>query len=234
MAELISEPNWARDRRLARGRPAPKMRIRPARHRTDSANTTTTNAILPHRVGSDTRTIPAELVARVLARVTIGEPEECWIWPGKRNRHGYGEVSKGRGRYAGMAHRLVYAILVGPIPDGMTLDHTCHTEDQSCTGGTSCPHRACVNPSHLEPVTAQENSGRGYPARKLACVNGHPFTPENTYRTPGDGHRACRACMRDSARRYQARKTEVQVDRDWFRKAFQEALTGSADQEVCR
>lgn len=48
---------------------------------------------------------------------------ECMVWTGARNDAGYGQiVHEGRVWYA---HRLAYAIVHGPIPDGMYVCHTC-------------------------------------------------------------------------------------------------------------
>ena len=68
----------------------------------------------------------------------------CWLWRGRRNRSGYGEMRHGTKRHA-LAHRVVYEVVVGPIPDGLTIDHMCHV-------------RLCVNPSHLRTLTKEENS----------------------------------------------------------------------------
>jgi hypothetical protein len=113
-------------------------------------------------------------------------------------------------------HRQVYMNLVGPIPAGMVLDHTCHSSDADCPGGKACLHRRCVNPNHLEPVTPAENNMRGRSLTaanflKTHCVNGHPFTPENTrphkkLRIDGLPQRYCRQCGRDAARESSRRK----------------------------
>jgi hypothetical protein len=46
------------------------------------------------------------------------------------------------------AHRRSYERDVGPIPEGLQIDHL-------------CAERACINPDHLQPVTARENIRRG-------------------------------------------------------------------------
>ena len=69
-------------------------------------------------------------------------PDECWLWPGAKDRTGYGVIGF-NGRMQ-KAHRVAYELHVGPIPDGLMLDHICHTRD-------------CFNPTHLEPVTNGQN-----------------------------------------------------------------------------
>ena len=87
----------------------------------------------------------------------------CWPWIGKRNHKGYGVLyqSPGQKPRNQKAHRVLYELLVGPIPEGMHLDHLCHGQDIECLGGVTCPHRSCVNPAHLEPVSPKENVNRG-------------------------------------------------------------------------
>lgn len=68
---------------------------------------------------------------------------ECWEWTGVLEPTGYGRMSV-NGRNV-MAHRICYELHVGPIPDGLFLDHLCH-------------NRRCVNPEHLEPVTPLETA----------------------------------------------------------------------------
>lgn len=111
----------------------------------------------------------------------------CWIWTaGRRGPDGYGGFTPTRKRTV-FAHRYAYELLVGPIPDGLELDHLCRV-------------RPCVNPSHLEPVTHRENVMRGRAvtainARKTHCPQGHPYSGANLrFNTGGD--RVCRACHR--------------------------------------
>lgn len=111
----------------------------------------------------------------------------CWEWTGSLTPKGYGTfMAKGRKAYR--AHRYAWIILVGEIPQAMTIDHI-------------CKNKRCVNPDHFELVTAEENTRRGgsasaLNARKTHCKRGHEFTPENTYvqYNKGKAGRRCREC----------------------------------------
>lgn len=118
---------------------------------------------------------------RVLRNIEIVDGH--WLWTGTLQPEGYGRIGKA-GRPIG-AHRLSYETFVGPIPEGLHIDHLCRIP-------------RCVNPVHLEPVTCAENMHRGTSpaalnARKTHCPHGHPYDEVNTRRRV-DGSRACRAC----------------------------------------
>lgn len=118
-------------------------------------------------------------------------PNGCWIWTAATSHRGYGLFRVGSrsdsSRKSIHAHRFAYECLVGTIPLGLQSDHLCR-------------NRACVNPSHIELVTAQENAQRGLNGRlKTHCAQGHPFNKTNTYRNQR-GWRKCRTCNRERMR----------------------------------
>lgn len=81
---------------------------------------------------------------RLLARTDVGP--DCWLWTGYCDRDGYGVIGT-TDRRSDLVHRVAYLALIGPIPDGLELDHTCRV-------------RNCVRPAHLEPVTHLVNVRR--------------------------------------------------------------------------
>ncbi len=103
----------------------------------------------------------------------------CWIWMAGKVK-GYALFHMGKQHVLG--HRWAWEQENGPIPDGVELDHLCRVP-------------ACVRPSHLEPVTHQENVIRGIGpsavnARKTHCRNGHPYDVVTSR-----GYRECSLCQ---------------------------------------
>lgn len=138
--------------------------------------------------------IPRPAIERFLEKISPEPNSGCWLWAGTVHSNGYGGFNAA-GNAVGTvtAHRFSYEHFVGPVPDGLHLDHLCRT-------------RICVNPAHLEPVTCRENALRGkrtsretngggqINTAKTHCPYGHPYSGENllVYR----GNRQCRTCKR--------------------------------------
>lgn len=123
------------------------------------------------------------LARRLWAKVDASG--DCWQWTASVNPKGYGRFNvSGRSQ---LAHRVVWAVLVGPIPTDTETDHLCR-------------NRGCVNPDHLEMVSSRTNALRGYGpaglyARRDTCVAGHDLTdPANVYTAPGVRTRNTRYC----------------------------------------
>ena len=130
---------------------------------------------------------------------------DCWLWTGAIQPNGYGRFwHYGK---QGYAHRAAYRMFVGPIPEGLQLDHLCRV-------------RHCVNPDHLEAVTLKENLNRGFGGSpggrarattqlaKAQCSNGHPYSKENLW-VSKNGWRQCRACGRENKRKHYKPKPRV-------------------------
>ena len=107
---------------------------------------------------------------------TLVMPSGCWEWQGTKSishsgkGSAYGVVIREgvKPEKRVLVHRLVYSMLVGPIPEGLTIDHLCR-------------NTLCVNPVHLEAVTSRENTRRGnspgaLAARRGHCAKGHPYS----------------------------------------------------------
>lgn len=122
----------------------------------------------------------------------------CHIWIGCRV-NGYGRVRDGG--TSRPAHRVRYEREIGPVPDGMDLDHF------------ACDNPACCNPRHVRPVTTRENVLRSdcVAARNLAkthCPQGHPLEGDNLVRASlARGERRCLVCRdRQNAEQHAKRR----------------------------
>ncbi len=116
----------------------------------------------------------------------VNKTENCWLWTGSMDKYGYGRF-KVRGKLV-LAHRFAYELARGLIPGELETDHLCR-------------NRRCIKVDHLEAVTHQVNSLRGFGvgaqnARRPACLHGHLFDLLNTHFLP-DCERVCRICDRE-------------------------------------
>lgn len=136
-------------------------------------------------------TVQRPAIERFREKIAPG-PNGCIEWTGGLNGVGYGQFYGGRTSLGQTgktyAHRWSYEHFVGPIPEGLHLDHLCR-------------NRKCVNPEHLEPVTIRENLLRGVGpsaihAQKTECPAGHPYSGDNLYTHPAKHQRFCRECGR--------------------------------------
>lgn len=101
-----------------------------------------------------------DLPARLADKIQI-DGNGCWIWTGFIGEAGYGQSrhdvafaqryvnGRRRGGRTAAVHRVVYELLVGPIPDGLQIDHRCRV-------------KLCCNPAHLEAVTRSVNNLRAH------------------------------------------------------------------------
>lgn len=138
--------------------------------------------------------------------ITIDTIKGCWIWQGRKDQDGYASATTKKVPGTTRGHRITYTLLVGTIPEGLTLDHECEV-------------RNCVNPAHLTPCSAVENIKRGAARRSLRlwegpqatkaqlarargiCPNGHVLAEVGTLeRSPG-GVQRCKACQHETQRK---------------------------------
>jgi len=141
------------------------------------------------------RRVGVRLPEQLRSKIAFFVPGGCWLWTACKNTDGYALVCFQR--KVRTAHRLIYEMLVGEIPEGMSLDHLCRV-------------RHCVNPEHLEPCPLRENILRSpvqlsaVNASRDACKHGHRFTPENTVvrnrKQRNNPSRQCLTCQRNRSR----------------------------------
>jgi len=133
------------------------------------------------------------LLDRISKKFLVGDG--CWPWTGTISPDGYGMITfwDKNGKWTGTtAHRILYQLFVGSIPNGEEIDHICRV-------------RHCVRPDHLRSVPPLQNRVGNYKPNpnilisrtppKSECKWGHSLITDNVYIRP-DGHRECRICKR--------------------------------------
>ena len=144
--------------------------------------------------------------SRFFEKLTFEPNSGCWLWMGATVRGGYGQFTASKEHLAAggkkhvYAHRFIYEWTLGPIPDGLTIDHKCRV-------------RCCVNPDHLEAVPFLENIRRRPIGLKTHCAKGHPLDGDNilhVHRSDGCEVRVCRICARNRVAKFR-RKSELGI-----------------------
>lgn len=150
------------------------------------------------------------LLQRFSLKIAEPNSEQCLLWTDSPTRDGYGAFRVAGRMY--QAHRLTYFWSYGTDPGELVVDHICHNRSD-CKGGTTCPHRLCMNPLHLEAITEAANILRGRApsaqhAKATHCPKGHPYDEANTL--VYDGRRNCKVCKNLQARiRYQQQRASA-------------------------
>lgn len=142
-------------------------------------------------------TIPLKVRPRFWAKVDKTH-DGCWTWTGARQSSGYGQIGWDGKVY--LAHRVSYALHIGPIPNGLCIDHLCR-------------NRLCVRPEHLEAVTIRDNVARsdtpqGRVLRTGFCQRGHDMRDPANRRGGVNSHQ-CGECRRASRLRQKRRVVSI-------------------------
>lgn len=134
--------------------------------------------------------LPARLEQKIIPEPNSG----CWLWIGSCCGTGYGSIRWEHG--IRQAHRVVYKLLKGDVPNNIVLDHF------------YCENRKCVNPDPLCPTTHQKNILRGKTtiahkfANRTHCKNGHPLTADNVIREKRSRARVCKICKKQVIKKW--------------------------------
>jgi len=153
---------------------------------------------------------------RIVSRF-VEQPNGCWHHPSTPTAKGYAQTKFGWPiSKSTLIHRLSWMHFNGDIPKDMVLDHLCH-DPAACEGGNTCEHRRCVNPDHLQLVSASDNSKKTVRILefKTHCINGHQLTEDNLYRymVKKEARVACHTCKKEATKtnmhKYRAQKAGI-------------------------
>jgi len=148
------------------------------------------------------RVIREDPEAAFWSKVVKDQESGCWLWTGRINSRGYGEIQRDSRKQP--VHVWAYRYFIGEIPEGYQIDHV---------KSAGCVYRNCVNyENHLEAVTPLENILRSdgpaaINSRKTHCPQGHPYDEENTENRinshTGKPYRNCKICRKLQNKEYQ-------------------------------
>lgn len=141
--------------------------------------------------------LTSQLPPRIAAKIVV-EPTGCWRWTAALDKDGYGHLHRVTDAHKqDRAHRVIYTLLVGALPDGLEAHHTCQL-------------RACVNPAHIQLVTHAEHMRL---MRRPVCRRGHPkpLDCDDCRVCHRTRQQAWRAALSDEARAERRRKNTVAV-----------------------
>lgn len=100
-------------------------------------------------------TVLAELLEQIASLITPDPATGCWLWNGSIDDNGYSHHFVGGSDW--LVHRLMYVLFIGTHLQSRQLDHLCGGPSENGSEESDKLRRRCVNPRHMEPVTARVN-----------------------------------------------------------------------------
>jgi hypothetical protein len=101
----------------------------------------------------DQMRVNEKAMSRFSRSFALDSATQCWIWTANTDPMGYARFSFKNKDYSG--HRVSWYVSGRTVPEGMVIDHICHTP-------------ACVNPSHLRLASRKQNQEHRLPTSTRA------------------------------------------------------------------